>query len=273
MLKKLMKMLSVADAEIERITALPEAEQDALDIEKDIITPFRESQKTVLKNDSTFIGEIQRAEEGKWVGQFERKLKQTFDLTAEEVKDKKWNDLLPIAKAKATAGMTVTAQELQTEVVSLKNEIATLKDVEIPKIKSEVETDKKRFHIDNFLLTDLAGLEGQKKIIGTSKAAFAVVKANLSDYKLDMIDGKMSIKTKDDLDPLDSTKKKVLTYTDIRDGILDEAGMIRKSNGQEQEQQQKVIQQQNQDGLKKVNPHLDAANAHLQQLKDEAVKK
>lgn len=112
-----------------------------------LISEFKTNQIALLKNDATIVAEIQGAEKAKNFDQFERKMKQVFALTSEEIKDKKFDEIIAIAKAKIGTGADKTTTELQEQLLALENKVKDYEDVQIPKIKGEVAVEKKKFEL------------------------------------------------------------------------------------------------------------------------------
>ncbi len=112
-----------------------------------LISELKTNQVALFKNDATIISEITGAEKAKNYDQFERKMKQVFNLTPEEIKDKKFDEIITIAKAKIGSGSDKTTEQLQAQLLDLENKVKDYEEVQIPKIKSEVSLQKKSFEI------------------------------------------------------------------------------------------------------------------------------
>lgn len=153
-LKKLLLALGLTAAQILDL----EATEPTMDVDASVLA-IREANMKLLKNDADFLATIQKAEKGKNLDEFERFIKKTFGLTKEEIKDKTVDEIITIAKEKATAGQDKTLADLQKENVDLKNEVQNLKDVEIPAIRGEVDTHKKKFNVNNAITKRLAELK------------------------------------------------------------------------------------------------------------------
>ena len=112
------------------------------------VTEWKDQQRALMKNDAGLVDEIRNAEKAKNLEMFERKIKQTFNLTAEEVKDKKWDEIVLLSKSKNSVEGDKTSVELQQKILTLENENKRLNEEEIPKIKSESTNYIKKFETE-----------------------------------------------------------------------------------------------------------------------------
>lgn len=198
-------------------------------------TDFKGIQKDLLKNDSEFVSAIQSAEKAKNFDQFERKMKQTFGLTTEEIKDKKFDEIIAIAKTKIGTGDKDTVK-LQADLLEMENKYKELQDVEIPKIRAEVDQKKKAIDLD----IKFRGAIPQKDETGADKLRmpFDTVHKLLSLDRDELYDvstddkGEWVIKQKGtDLLAKSADGTKFLTMDEFVNGRLEHHKALVKSNG------------------------------------------
>lgn len=195
------------------------------------VTDYKAKQAALFKNDASVVEEIRNAEKAKNLEQFERKMKQTFGLTAEEVKDKKWDEIVALAKTKSGEGNDKTSQELQTKIIELTAENKRLNDDEIPKIKGEATQYKKKFDIEQKFLSLIP--KGDDKIRFPFETVKTLLQGDLnSAYDVDLDDkNEFVIKQKGvDLLAKNADGTKFLTMTDFVNSRLEHHGALVKSN-------------------------------------------
>lgn len=152
---KLMLLLGIKQASIDAIKAKYDQPDFAIDdaTRQQIIDEAMAHNRGLLENDKEFISGIKGSEAAKQKDIFERKLKQQFGLTADEVKDLDTSKIIEAAHKKATTTGTATLDELNENLTKANARIKELEDVEIPKVKGEVESEKKLFKINQKLFT------------------------------------------------------------------------------------------------------------------------
>lgn len=116
-----------------------------------ILSEFKAHQLSLHENDPSIIKKIEGTQFAKVRDEVERKLRQSFGLTREEILDKTTDEIIKIAKAKASATTDKTVTELQQEILDKNNELKAIRETEIPAIKSQVENEKKQFKISDIL--------------------------------------------------------------------------------------------------------------------------
>lgn len=183
-------------------TDIPKEEIDA------IILGHKEKQIELLKNDKEFVSDIQKAESIKNFDMWTTKLKQATGLTAEEIKDKGYKDIIALAVDKVRKKGDVTSEELQQLNLKLENELKDLKENILPGKTTEVEQFKRDLTISHKLETMIMS----KKLGVSPTVAKAAVKAMMDGkVKLELNDageleifqageGKLKLKKKDNTD-------------------------------------------------------------------------
>lgn len=247
---------------------------EVFDIEA-LATDFKTNQIALLKNDPEIVESIQTKERAKQLDIFERKVKQTFGLTSEEIAGKKFEEIIALAKTKATVGTDKTTEELQLQIQNLTVENKRLMEEELPKVKGEVELHKKRFDIENKLSALIPS--GEDKIRLPFDTVKKLVKMDIEEaYDVDLNDkGELLFKVKGtDLMAQNADKTKFLSGSDIINERLEHHKALVKSNagnggagdGGNGGANGKVIDTGG--GETKRNlPGLDKAKAHAESLK------
>lgn len=201
----------------------------------------------------------------------EAKIIKIAGLTAEEVKDKKYDEIVELAWAKASKLNDKTSDELQAELVKTSNELKRLQDEEIPKIKSEVESEKLNFK------TRMATLEHVSKLklrTGTDAEDAIILfdqKLARNGYKKSLDEkGNLIITNEDGSKIMTEDKKGMLATGDIFTKLLD--GQIEKSGAPEGDDKKRAIitPDPNKKEAPKngsvVNANLNKAAAHAEML-------
>lgn len=223
--------IGVTKENAEKIAATtPDDSTETFDIDA-LVTEFKSNQLNLLKNDPELVNEIQNKEKAKQLDMFERKIKQTFNLTSEEIKDKKFDEIISLAKSKANVGMDKTTEELQAQIQQLTIENKRLTEEEIPKVRGEVDLHKKKFDIENKLSSLIPS--GEDKIRLPFDTVKKLVKMDIDEaYDVDLNDkGELVFKVKgSDLMAQNADKTKFLTADEIIMGRLEHHKALVKSN-------------------------------------------
>jgi hypothetical protein len=206
-----------------------------------ILQQVRTAQKALLENDHDFLEGIRGQERAKQRDIFERRMKQKFGLTADEMKDKKTEEIVDLAyqKASSTAGSDV--QKLQDELIAARNQIKKLEEEEIPAIKSQVEAERKRDRIEQKLAATIAGMASATtgaRLRVKPEAALAVAREYLNagyDLDLDAATGELVVLVKgQQVKPTNKDKTKTLTLGDMLTEKFTELDFMQQSNGGQQ---------------------------------------
>lgn len=285
---KLLMGMGVTKANAEKIASTtPDDSTETVDSVA-ILAEFKKTQNDLHLNDPELITSIQKKEYSKNKDIFIRKLKQKFDLTAEEIKtvttEKKdgtetieiidMDGLVELAAKKSGTNKDKAAETLQTELLAANTKIKKLEEEEIPAIKESVNLERKKDKINAAILKMVSG-HGENLRVKLD-AVLPSVKAHLADYEIDIDDaGELSIK-KNGLAVKSADGTKLMKASEIIDGKLDEWEFIKKSNAPDNVKRDKdgnpIVEkpddQQQNNGGKKINlPHLEKAKAHAETLK------
>lgn len=222
---KILLALGFTQAQIDDMAKeTPEAKME------DLLIHSTEHQKKLLKNDPDFIGEIQKAEKARVLSTSESALKKAFGLTSEETKDKTFPEIVSIAQKKAAEKGNATLEQLQNENIELTNKLKDINEVEIPKIRGEVENHKKNFHKQ----IKIKSLVDSFDLMVSKEAAESALNAVIeSQYEADIDDkGELLFKVKGTgLAPKSKDNTKVLTPKEVIESQFEEWKFLKKSNG------------------------------------------
>jgi len=198
-------------------------------VESELISGIVDHQKKLLRNDADFVGEIKSAEKGRILSLNEQLVKKTFGLSAEETKDKNFAEIVALGQAKLMSKSGATTEELQKELVAANSRIKDFEENEIPKIRGEVESHKKKINV-NFKLAELIGGYDFSVAKPAAQSAFM---AHV-DAKFDLTEddkGEIVVKVKgSDLSPKNADGTKILGIKDIAQSTFEEWGFLKKSN-------------------------------------------
>lgn len=223
-LEKFLKKIGVNEAVVEKLT-----DEGEVNIEE-IVSDWKSSFKNVVSNDPDFIQPIKDEIRGTELSKVEHKIKKTFGLSSDEVKDKKFDEIIAAAYEKVKMSGNSTSEELQNKLMELTKENKKLLEEVIPAKESQametIKGYKKETYIRNFL--------GGKPLIVKPDIAYLAVQNHLNDsYSIDFEENKPIIKTKTGLSPLNDEGTKTLSLEEIIDKKLAEDGLIMQSNGQQ----------------------------------------
>lgn len=196
-----------------------------------LLTAWKAEQIALMENEPTLVQKIKDAEKARHFSEFERKIKQTFGLTAEEIKDKKFDEIIALAKQKASVTGDKTTEQLQTEILNLTNENKRLMEEEIPKVRKEVDDHKKKINIEQILAGKVPNSEDKLRI--PYETALRLAKMDLFDkYDVDLDDkGEPVLKVKgSDLKPKSTDGTKFLTLDDAINESLAANKALKESN-------------------------------------------
>lgn len=195
-------------------TELEEVLISAVDHQRDLYTNSDDYKTNVKKIKNDTVGEIYK--------KAQKKIISLSSLTPEEVKDKDYEEIVDLAWTKMSKKGTVSEEELQKElnIVSLK--LKTLEEEEIPKIRSEVDNEKKNFKIDNALLSMLTGLKVRKGSEAEDMILLIKTKATRAGYSIGLDEkGAIEIKNEDGSKINTEDKKAFMQPKDLITKFLD----------------------------------------------------
>lgn len=201
--------------------------EEELNVE-DFVKNYKESLREVYANDPDFIQPIKDEIRGSELSKIEHKLKKTFGLTAEEIKDKKFDEIIAFASEKTKSVGSSTSDELQKRLVELANENKRLLEEVIPSKENEAKETIKNFRKDTTLRSILAS----KSLIVNPEVVIPAIQSHLnSNYAIDLgDDGSFVVKTKNGLNPLSEDGTKVVGFEEILDSQLKTLGVLKQSN-------------------------------------------
>jgi hypothetical protein len=195
----------------------------------DIAAEFQIIQRDVLKNNPDFIGSIRDEIKGAELSKIEHKIKKTFGLTSEDIKDKKFDEIIGVAYDKTSKSIGAGAEELQTRLIELTNENKRLVDEIIPAKENEAKQAIKTFKRESFIQSAIA----KRSLIISADVVKPAVQSYLdTNFNVDVDDnGEIIVKTKNNLNPLNNDGTKIVSFDEILDGHLSSLGVIKQSNG------------------------------------------
>ena len=195
----------------------------------EIVTSFKSIQRDVLKNDPEFIQPIKDEIRGEQLSKIEHKIKKTFSLSPDDVKDKKFDEIINVAFEKSSRATNTGAEELQNRLIELTNENKRLVDDVIPAKENEAKAAIKTFKRESIINSMIA----KKSLIVSSDVVIPAVNNYLNqNFNVDVDDmGELIVKTKNNLNPLNSDGTKIVTFDEILDGHLASLGVVKQSNG------------------------------------------
>ena len=189
---------------------------------------FRTSQLNLAKNNPDLVKGIRDEIRGTELSKIEHKIKKTFDLSADEMKDKKFEEILDAAKTKITASAGSTSEELQNKILELNNQVKEYEDTILPAERNKSKETITKFKRD---LAVQKVLSSRQLIVGNEVILPALNNA-LNDFVVNVNEkNEIEVTTKDGLKPLSSDGTKQLSFEDIIDNQLTTMNVVKKSNG------------------------------------------
>jgi hypothetical protein len=247
-----------------------EESTETIDTEE-LFQEWKTNQISLMKNEPSLVEEVRSAEMAKQRSIFEQKIKQIFALTGEEIKDKKLEEIISLAKEKATSKTDKTSAELQEQILQLTNENKRLIEEEIPKVKNEVTTYKKKFDIEQILMKKIPS-DAEKLRIPFETASKLAIGDLHDSYDVD-IDEKGSIVLLEkgkDLKAKSKDGTKFLSVDDVIAERLEAHKAIVKSNGAPAGQPgANVVVVEPVQGQVKTNA-MSKAEAHAAKIKEQS---
>lgn len=246
---------------------------------EDLSAAVTAHQKTLLVNDNEFISSIKGKGKGEVHDLYARAFKK-HGLKPEELVDdkgepKKPEEIVKLITDKANEGKDKTLQDLQAENIALKAENVKLKDEDIPKIKSEVETEKKKFIIKEKLIKKLTAAGELRNPIEVVEAALGI-EFGKNGYTIEEDDKGELVFKKDGLGIKNAAGTAILTADEIITDSLKKNKFIAESNPGDPN---KKIVPDPKPGDKKDDPDpskttfapgLGKAEAHLAKMKEKS---
>ena len=195
----------------------------------ELVASYKTGFREVISNDPDFIQPIKDEIRGTELSKVEHKLKKTFGLTSEEIKDKKLDDIISTAYSKIQSTSATTSDELQNKLMELTRENKRLMDEVIPAKESEAKEVIKSFKRENAIRTHLSA----KNLIVSPEVVYPAVQDYLNkQYNVDLDDaGQFVVKTKNGLNPISDDGTKTLSFDEIVDKHLTSLNVLKQSNG------------------------------------------
>jgi len=218
-----LKKIGVKSDIISKLSSEEEVQVD------DLAKSWKDSMKEVMANDPEFIQPIKDEVKGTELSKMEHKIKKTFGLTSEEIKDKKFEEILALAQEKSKTTSSSTADELQTKIMELTRENKKLMEEVIPQKEQEAKEVIKSYKKETAIKTIL----GSKSLIVKPEVVFPAIQSHLnSHYDIDLgDDGSFVVKTKAGLNPLNQDGTKVMSFEEILETQLKDLNVLKQSNG------------------------------------------
>lgn len=256
-IESFLKKIGVPSSTIAKLTA-----EDEIDVEP-FVNGFKSSMQDVFSNDPSFIQPIKDEVRGTELSKIEHKVKKTFSLSNEEVKDKKFDEIINLAFEKMRNTPSQGAEELQNKLIELTKENKRLLEEVIPAKENESANAIKQYKKANILRSTLS----KRDLIVKPDAILPAVESFLSSkYDYEVLDsGEIEVKTKNGLKPLNQDGTKSLTFDELIDSHLSELQVIKQSNAGAAPAQAKPNAVTNESP--KFNlPHLEKAQANAERL-------
>lgn len=260
-----------AEAEAAKLEVDPKATVDLPKIRGEITTGVKE----ILKNDATFVSEFETAAEGKIKATVERKLKQKFGLVADDVKDKKFDEIVDICYDKSTSSATGDVKTLQEDKIKLAAEIKELKEVTIPALEQKGDQKAKEYRIQSKLEGMVDTLDKEGKLRVKKNAALALANSIVpAGYDLDEDEaGNIVLFQKGKkLKAVNKDGTKVLELGDLLTDTFRENDFLKQSNADDKDKDKddpskKKVEVTTGNERKADNPHLRKAQENLEATK------
>lgn len=195
----------------------------------ELVSAYKAGYREVISNDPDFIQPIKDEIRGTELSKVEHKLKKVFGLTAEELKDKKIDDIITTAYTKVQSTSANTSDELQNRLIELTKENKRLLEEVIPAKENEAKETIKSFRKESALKTHLSS----KSLIVSPDVVYPAITDYLSkQYNVDIDDaGQFVVKTKTGLNPISEDGTKTLSFDEIIDKQLTALNVLKQSNG------------------------------------------
>jgi hypothetical protein len=254
-----LKKIGVPSSTISKLSSEDEVDVDSF------ATSFKSSITDVIANDPNFIQPIKDEIRGTELSKIEHKIKKTFNLNPDEIKDKKFDEIISIAFEKSKNIGSSGSDELQNKLIELTKENKRLLEEVIPQKETEAVNTIKSFKKANALRATLS----KKDLIVKADAILPAVESYLnSQFEYDVMDnGDIDVKTKSGLKPLNNDGTKALSFDELIDSHLSSLQVIKQSNGgQTPPLAQTPKPTQSVDAPKFNLPHLQKAQANAEKL-------
>lgn len=164
-----------------------------------------------------------------------KKIVDIAKLTAEEIKDKSFDEIVDLAVIKIGKNGNKTTEELQVELQRVNEELRKANEEVIPGIRKEVDTEKENFKNDAALYKSITGLKLRKGVDHEDVMVIIKAKAAKLGYKISRDEKDETVFTDADGNKLQNAEKKAfLKSNEILTSFVD--SMIEKSNAREEDE-------------------------------------
>jgi hypothetical protein len=257
-IESFLKKIGVPSATIAKLSA-----EDEIDIEP-FVNNYKSSMQDVYSNDPSFIQPIKDEVRGTELSKMEHKIRKTFSLSNEDVKDKRFDEIINIAFDKMRNTPSEGAEELQNRLIEITKENKRLLEEVIPAKENESQFAIKQFKKSNVLRSTLA----KRDLIVKADAILPALESFLSSkYDYDVLDnGEIEVKTKNGLKPLNQDGTKSITFDELIDSHLSELQVIKQSNAGTAAPQGQAPKAAIPEATKFNPPHLQKAQANAESL-------
>jgi hypothetical protein len=257
-IESFLKKIGVPSSTIAKLAA-----EEEVDIEP-FVNSYKSSMQDVFSNDPSFIQPIKDEVRGTELSKVEHKIKKTFSLSNEDVKDKRFDEIINLAFEKMRNTPSEGAEELQNKLIELSKENKRLLEEVIPAKENESLSAIKQFKKSNILRSTLA----KRDLIVKPEAILPAIESYLSSkYDYDVLDsGEIEVKTKNGLKPLNQDGTKSITFDELIDSHLSELQVIKQSNAGTAAPQGQAPKPVSPEAPKFNLPHLQKAQENAQRL-------
>lgn len=195
-----------------------------------VFTKVSDNLRKAFEVDETFVSKMKKeAEKSVW-SEASGKLRTKFNLTADEIKEKGYEDILELANKKAIKLKDATYEELLSKNNELSKEIDVFKTVKMPDLEKQYKNEINNFRKNIFIERELEKLD----LITPSNVAFNAIQNivyNKYDVVFDEEMSKIEFRNKQNGMPIrnmESTRE--LTPQEILKNELEPLNLIKKSN-------------------------------------------
>jgi hypothetical protein len=257
-IESFLKKIGVPSSTIAKLSA-----DEEVDIEP-FVNSYKSSMQDVFSNDPSFIQPIKDEVRGTELSKMEHKIKKTFSLSNEEVKDKRFDEIINLAFEKMRSTPSEGAEEMQNKLIELTKENKRLLEEVIPAKENESQSAIKQFKKSNVLRSTLA----KRDLIVKPEAILPAIESYLSSkYDYDVLDsGEIEVKTKNGLKPLNQDGTKSITFDELIDSHLSELQVVKQSNAGTAAPQGQAPKPASPEAPKFNLPHLQKAQENAQRL-------
>lgn len=207
----------------------------------EIFTSVKTSFEDRLKNDDAFLTPIKASVRGEVLSSKERKLMKQFGVTQEEYEalpqTTKFDSLIELCGTKAKPSGTpddvkAEIEKLRGKLVEKDERIKTLTEVEIPQIKSAVDRERAEAQKTIQMQRALKSVLGDRKLIVSEDAAFAVINSEASSkYDIKYEGGALKVYNKgSETEAFDDNTNKRVTVEGLFGSTLEAHKLVVKSN-------------------------------------------